>query len=61
MQPLLQQSSRELQPIPVTADVWSLVGMDLVGSLKKTIRGNQYILTMTCYFSKWIEAFPTDF
>ena len=32
--------------------------MDLVGPLKKTFKNNQYILTMTCYFSKWVEAFP---
>ena len=42
------------------AEVWSLVGMDLiVGPFKKfTTKGNQYILTMTCYFSKWVEALP---
>lgn len=32
--------------------------MDLIGPLKVTPRKNQFILTMTCYFSKWIEAFP---
>ena len=26
--------------------------------LTMTSQGNQYILTMTCYFSKWVEAFP---
>ena len=47
----------ELHPIPVPASVWSLVGMDLIGPLKVTTRRNQFILTMTCYFSKWVEAF----
>ena len=32
--------------------------MDLIGPLKLTSHGNQYLLTMTCYFSKWNEAFP---
>lgn len=32
--------------------------MDLIGPLKVTPRKNQYVLTMTCYFSKWVEAFP---
>ena len=32
--------------------------MDLIGPLKVTPRNNQYILTMTYYFSKWVEAFP---
>ena len=30
--------------------------MDLVGPLKKTPRGNKYIVTLTDYFSKWAEA-----
>ena len=29
--------------------------MDLVGPLKKTRKENKFILTMTCYFSKWVE------
>ena len=32
--------------------------MDLIGPLKITPRKNKFILTMTCYFSKWVEAFP---
>ena len=47
----------ELHPIPVPASIWSLVGMDLIGPLKVTTRRNQFILTMTCYFSKSVEAF----
>ena len=31
-----------------------------MGPLTMTSQGNQYILTMTCYFSKWVEAFPTS-
>ena len=58
MQPLLQQAARELQPIPVKTEILDLVGMDLIGPYKKTNLGNQYILSMTCYFTKWVEAFP---
>ena len=47
----------EFHPIPVPASVWSLMGMYLIGPLKVTTRRNQFILTMTCYFSKWVEAF----
>ena len=32
--------------------------MDLIGPLKKTARGNEYILTVFDYFTKWIEAAP---
>ena len=30
--------------------------MDLVGPLKETRKETKFILTMTCYFSKWVEA-----
>ena len=33
-----------------------MVGMDLIGPMKATRSGNQYILTMTDYFSKYVEA-----
>ena len=32
------------------------VGIDLVGPLPKTARGNRYIVTLVDYFSKWPEA-----
>ena len=57
MQPLLNAPTNELQPVAVKPEVWYLVGMDLIGPLKKTTKGSQYILTMTCYFSKWVEAY----
>ncbi len=55
---MLRSTTNELHPIPVSPEVWKLIGMDLIGPLKLTPSGNQYILTMTCYFSKWVEAFP---
>lgn len=56
MQCLQKSTTSELHPVKVEPEVWSLVGMDLVGPLTKTKKGNRYILTMTCYFSKWVEA-----
>ena len=32
------------------------VGVDLIGPLKETSKGNKYIVTLTDYFSKWGEA-----
>ena len=54
MQRVLKKPTAELHPIAVNQKVWSLVGMDLVGPLQKTAKGNQYILTM----SKWVDAMP---
>lgn len=34
------------------------VGIDLIGPLPKTARGNKYIITLVDYFSKWPEAEP---
>ena len=34
------------------------IGIDLVGPLPETFRGNKYLITCTCYFSKWPEAAP---
>ena len=45
----------ELHPIPVS-DVWKQIGIDLIGPLPETERGNKYIITATDYFSKWLEA-----
>ena len=45
-----------LHPIPVAPQLWRQVGMDLIGPLTTTPRGNKYIITLTDYFSKWAEA-----
>lgn len=58
IQPVLKSQGSELHPISVSPRVWNLVGMDLIGPFKVTPRNNKYVLTMTCYFSKWVEAFP---
>jgi hypothetical protein len=38
---------------------WRTIGMDFIGPLPQTKRGNQYILVFTEYLTKWVEAFPT--
>lgn len=54
---VLQKPRSELHPIPVTK-VWHRVGIDLVGPLPETKKGNKYIITLSDYFSKWPEAAP---
>ena len=46
----------ELHSIPVKDEVWHTIGADLIGPLPETPRGNKYIMTVSCYFSKWPEA-----
>ena len=55
--PRMPKQRPELHPIPVT-DVWNQIGIDIVGPLPETVRGNKYIITVTDYFSKWPEAGP---
>ena len=45
-----------LQPIPVGAEPWETVGMDIVGPLPRTANGNQHILVVCDYLSKFPVA-----
>ena len=45
-----------LQPIPVT-DTLNKIGIDLI-ELPMSQIGNRYCITLTDYFSKWVEAAP---
>ena len=56
--PQLKTAAMQLQSIPVSPKVWYLVGMDLIGPFKPTAMGHQFVLTMTGYFSKYVEAVP---
>ena len=52
----INKKSSQLHPIKVKEEVWSRIGIDLIGPLNETPRGNKYIITCTDYFSKWPEA-----
>ena len=47
-----------LHPVKVVSKVWYLVGIDLTDAGKVSAKGNRYLLTMTEYFSKYVEAIP---
>ena len=47
----------DLQPLQ-TSEPFDIIGIDLVGPLKTTIEGYNYVLTIQDLFSKWVEAFP---
>lgn len=36
---------------------FELIGMDLIGKLKTTKTGNQYICVMVDYLTKWLQAY----
>ena len=47
-----------LHPIPVHSP-WFHVGIDFVGPVSPpSSTGNRFILTLSDYFTKWVEAVP---
>ena len=45
-----------LRSILVMSKVWCRIGVDIIGPLKETPRGNKYIITSTDASSKWPDA-----
>lgn len=62
----LQCQSRKMPPrapkAPLKSNVTGVplekVGMDIIGPLPLSNRGNKYILSIQCYFTKWVEMYP---
>ena len=52
----LKKATDELHPIPVVS-LWYHVGMDLV-KMPVSKSGNNYLLTVMDYFTKWPHAVP---
>jgi hypothetical protein len=50
-----KQNLEPLQPIPVGGP-FEKIGIDFVGPLPRTPRGNKYIIVATDYLTKWPEA-----
>lgn len=54
----LTTKTPELHPIPVKSP-WFHVGIDFMGPINPTsVQGNRYILTISDYFSKFVDAVP---
>ena len=47
----------KLHPIPVPPSAFSTIGIDIVGPLTTSRKGNKYILVITDYLTRWPEAF----
>ena len=47
----------KLKNIPIT-DAFDTIGMDILGPFKESNNGHKYILVITDYATKWVEAFP---
>ena len=38
----------------------SVIGIDILGPLIPSYAGNQYIIVVSCYYIKWVEAFAVQ-
>ena len=47
-----------LQPMATGHPMQRVHNMDIVGPLPRSKKGNLYILTVQCSFTKWVEAYP---
>jgi len=50
------------QPVPEPRQLnctepWEVVYIDLIGILPRTPKGNKYIMTVTCHYSTWVNAY----
>ena len=50
-----------LNPIPVPARIWSLVGIDIIGPLQESSQGNKYIVAITAALPQKTAARVSDF
>uniref|UniRef100_A0A3B3RRT6 Integrase catalytic domain-containing protein n=1 Tax=Paramormyrops kingsleyae TaxID=1676925 RepID=A0A3B3RRT6_9TELE len=55
--PTNQKPGGYLKPVVATYP-WEFAGIDFVGPLPKSSRGNEYILVFVNYFTKWVEICP---
>ena len=55
----LTTGTPKLHPIAVK-EPWYMIGIDFVGPVSPVAPdGNRYILTISDYMTKWVEALPT--
>ena len=54
----ISTAAPELHPVPVVSP-WHHIGIDFIGPISPpSIQGSQYILTVSDYFTKFVEAIP---
>ncbi len=46
-----------LCPIEISEGPFQMIGIDFCGPFKCTPHGNQYVLCITYYFTRWVNAF----
>jgi hypothetical protein len=44
--------------LPIAAYPWQRISIDVVGPMPVSLTGNSYILVLTDWFTRWVEAWP---
>ncbi|XP_068605827.1 uncharacterized protein zgc:153292 [Brachionichthys hirsutus] len=52
--------SEDPEKVIEVREPWEWLGLDVRGPLPQTLNGHRYLLTVTDYFSKWVEAVPME-
>jgi hypothetical protein len=47
-----------LKPLPLVANIWEQVAMDIVGPVTESSEGNKYILVLSDYASRYVMTIP---
>ena len=55
----ISKAAPELHPVPVVSP-WYHIGIDFVGPLTPSTQGRCYILTISDYFSKFVQAYAME-
>ena len=55
----MSKAAPELHPVPVVSP-WYHVGIDFIGPLTPASQGCSYILTISDYFSKFVQAYAME-
>lgn len=55
---MCEQKKAPLKLVPIISEVFSKLSCDLVGPLPKSNKGNKYLLTAVCTYSRYPETIP---
>ena len=53
-----KQTRAPLMPLPTVDEPWKRIAIDIVGPLKRTDKGNRYLLTVMDFATRFPEAIP---
>ncbi|KAM6967138.1 uncharacterized protein LKV04_019406 isoform 1-T2 [Tautogolabrus adspersus] len=56
----LSAECKDPEKVIEVTEPWQWLGLDVRGQLPETLNGHKYMLTVTDFYSKWVEAVPLE-